>query len=74
MPTEVKVYHPRIILQRDKFDVDKFASPTSYQIFPSILKVRCVKMCAPRMGCRKGGFFARCMQCECATKMRRGVN
>ena len=32
----------------DKFDVDKFGSTTSYQIFPSILRMRCVKMCAPR--------------------------
>ena len=61
-------------LERDKFDVDKFGSPTSYQMFPSILRMRCVKMCAPRMGCRRGGFSARCMQCECATQMRRGVN
>ena len=60
----VKYYRGKI-LERDKFDVDKFGSPTSYQIFPSILRMRCVKMCAPHMGCRRGGFSARCMQCEC---------
>ena len=37
----------------DKFDVDKFGSPTSYQIFPSSLTMRCVKLCAPGMGCRR---------------------
>ena len=41
------------ILERDKFDVDKFGCPISYQIFPSILRMRCVKMCAPGMGCRR---------------------
>ena len=37
----------------DKFDVDKFGSPTPNQIFPSILRMRCVKLCAPGMGCRR---------------------
>ena len=36
-------YHWGEILERDKFDVDKFGSPTSYQIFPSILRMRCAK-------------------------------
>ena len=29
-------------LERDKFDVDKFGSPTWYQIFPSIFRMQCV--------------------------------
>ena len=50
-------------LERGKIDVDKFGSPTSYQIFPSILRMRCAKMCARGTGCRRGRFSARCMQC-----------
>ena len=57
----------RKLLERDKIDVDKFGSPTSYQMLPSILRMRCAKMCARGPGCRRGGFSARCMQCECAT-------
>ena len=37
----------------DKIDVDKFGSPTWYQIFLSILRMRCVKLCALGMGCRR---------------------
>ena len=39
-----------------KIDMDKFRTPTSYQIFPSILRMQCVKMCAPGMGCRRSGI------------------
>ena len=37
----------------DKIDVDKFESPTWYQIFLSILRMICVKLCALGMGCRQ---------------------
>ena len=67
IPPTLKDYHQGKIFKRDKFDVDKFGSPISYQIFLSILRMRCVKMGAPRLGCRRGGFSAHCMQCECAT-------
>ena len=43
-------YHRGKFLERDKFDVDKFGSPTSYQIFPSILRMRCVKGQPPSRG------------------------
>ena len=43
-------HHRGKILERDKFDVDKFGSPTSYQIFPSILRMRCVKGQQPSRG------------------------
>ena len=43
-------YHRGKFLERDKFDVDKFGSPTSYQIFPSILRTRCVKGQQPSRG------------------------
>ena len=42
--------HRGKILERAKFDVDKFGSPTSYQIFPSILRMRCVKGQHPSRG------------------------
>ena len=45
-----RLYHQGKILERDKFDVDKFGSPTSYQIFPSILRMRCVKGRQPSRG------------------------
>ena len=35
-------------VERDKIVVDKFGSPTSYQMFPSILRMRCAK-CAAEM-------------------------
>ena len=34
-------------LERDKMDVDKFGSPTSYQLFPSILGMRCAIQSPP---------------------------
>ena len=37
----------------DKIDVDKFGTPTWYQICFSILRMRCVKLCAGGMGCRR---------------------
>ena len=43
-----------------KIDMDKFRTPTSYQMFPSILRMPCVKMCAPGMGCRRGFLCAAC--------------
>ena len=43
-------YHRGKILERDKFDVDKFGSTASYQIFPSILRMRCVKGQPPSRG------------------------
>ena len=50
MRTQPLEYHRGNILERDKFDVDKFGSPTSYQIFPSILRMRCVKGQQPSRG------------------------
>ena len=47
-------------LAQYKIDMDKFRTPTSYQIFPSILRMRCVKLCAPGMGCRRGFLRAAC--------------
>ena len=44
-------YHRRKILDGDKIDVDKFGSPTSSQIFPSMLRMLCANMCA------SGGVF-----------------
>ena len=48
--TSLVIYHRGKFLERDKFDVDKFGSPTSYQIFPSILRMRCVKGQQPSRG------------------------
>ena len=61
------LYRGANYLAQYKIDMDKFRTPTSYEIFPSILRMRCVKLCAPGMGCRRGGFSACCMQCEGAT-------
>ena len=40
----------------DKIDVDKFGSAPSSQIFLSILRMPCAKVCAPDAGCGGGGF------------------
>ena len=47
-------------LAEDKIDVDKFGSPPSYQIFPSILRMLCARMCAPDTSCRGGFLRATC--------------
>jgi hypothetical protein len=43
-------YHRGELLERDKCDVDKFGSPTSYEIFPSILRMRSDKGQQPSRG------------------------
>ena len=48
------------ILERDKIDLDNFGSPTSYQIFLSIRRMRCAKMCAPTILCITIGLLRHC--------------
>ena len=40
--------------------MDKFWKPSFYQIFPSILRMLCAKMCAPDAGCRGAFLRATC--------------
>ena len=37
-------YWGREILDKEKMDVDKFGSPPSWQMFPSVLRMLCAKM------------------------------
>ena len=56
----VFLYHQGKCLDWDKIDVDKFGIPPSYQIFPSISRMLCARMCAPDTGCRGGALRATC--------------
>ena len=44
----------------EKIDLDKFRSPPSYQIFPSILRILCAMLCTSNTGCREGFLCAAC--------------
>ena len=44
----------------EQIDLDKFRSPPSYQIFPSILRILCAMLCTSNTGCREGFLCAAC--------------